>query len=85
MQARMERTLAQMVERIVKRFTPEKVILFGSHAAGRAGLDSDVDLLVVMTPNRSIAAQEWSVTRIELRRETIHILPEHLCRTEWPC
>jgi predicted nucleotidyltransferase len=38
-----------MVRRIVQRFDPEKVILFGSHARGTAGPDSDVDLLVVMT------------------------------------
>jgi len=37
-----------MVELIVKRFHPEKVILFGSHARGEARPDSDVDLLVVM-------------------------------------
>jgi predicted nucleotidyltransferase len=37
-----------MVERIVKRFRPEQVILFGSQARGDAGPDSDVDLLVVM-------------------------------------
>jgi HEPN domain-containing protein/predicted nucleotidyltransferase len=38
----------RMVKRIVKRFRPEKIILFGSHARGEAGPDSDVDLLVVM-------------------------------------
>jgi predicted nucleotidyltransferase len=37
-----------MVRRIVERFDPEKIILFGSHARGTAGPDSDVDLLVVM-------------------------------------
>jgi predicted nucleotidyltransferase len=37
-----------MVKRIVKKFHPERVILFGSHARGDAGPDSDVDLLVVM-------------------------------------
>jgi len=36
-----------MVDRIVQRFQPERVILFGSHARGDAGPDSDVDLLVV--------------------------------------
>ena len=34
--------------RIVERFHPEKIILFGSHARGDAGPDSDVDILVVM-------------------------------------
>ena len=38
----------RMVERIVEKFRPEKVILFGSHARAEAGPDSDVDLLVVM-------------------------------------
>src|SRR6187399_1705450 len=38
----------RMVKRIVKRFGPEKIILFGSQARGDAGPDSDVDLLVVM-------------------------------------
>jgi predicted nucleotidyltransferase len=36
------------VKRIVKQFYPQQVILFGSHARGEAGPDSDVDLLVVM-------------------------------------
>jgi uncharacterized protein len=38
----------RMVKRIVARFQPEQVILFGSHARGEAGPDSDVDLLVVL-------------------------------------
>jgi predicted nucleotidyltransferase len=37
-----------MVRRIVKQFNPDQIILFGSHARGDAGPDSDVDLLVVM-------------------------------------
>ena len=40
--------ISRMVKRIVQQFQPEQVILFGSHARGDAGLDSDVDLLVVM-------------------------------------
>ena len=39
----------EMVRRIVERFDPEQVILFGSHARGTARSDSDVDLLVVMS------------------------------------
>lgn len=41
------------VERIVEQFHPAKVILFGSHARGSAGPDSDVDLLVVMNVKES--------------------------------
>jgi len=49
----MERGNAMMeihaaVQRIVERFHPAKIILFGSCARGSAGPDSDVDLLVIM-------------------------------------
>jgi predicted nucleotidyltransferase len=37
-----------MVRRIVKRFHPRRIILFGSRARGEAGPWSDVDLLVVL-------------------------------------
>ncbi|MBI2302247.1 MAG: nucleotidyltransferase domain-containing protein [Armatimonadetes bacterium] len=37
-----------MVERLVREFDPDQVILFGSRARGDARADSDVDLLVVM-------------------------------------
>ncbi len=46
-----------MVERIVGRFKPEKIILFGSQARGAAQPDSDIDLLVVFAtcPDRKAA------------------------------
>ena len=37
-----------LADRIAKHFNPERIILFGSYAAGTAGPDSDVDLLVVL-------------------------------------
>ena len=37
-----------MVRRIVERFRPAKIFLFGSYANGTARPDSDVDLLIVM-------------------------------------
>ena len=40
--------IRRMVRRIVDQFDPEQVILFGSHARGKAGPDRDGDLLVVM-------------------------------------
>jgi len=43
-----ERQIAELTERIVRGFQPEKVILFGSYASGRADAGSDVDLLVVL-------------------------------------
>jgi predicted nucleotidyltransferase len=34
--------------RVVDRFQPEKIILFGSYAYGTPNVDSDVDIVVVM-------------------------------------
>lgn len=46
--SRVDRAIARMVRRVVRRHSPEKVILFGSHATGNTGPDSDVDFLIVM-------------------------------------
>lgn len=40
--------IQDMTERIVRRFHPLRVIVFGSHARSGAGPESDVDLLVVL-------------------------------------
>ena len=44
----MTQQITDIVEQIVVKFQPEKIILFGSFANGTANEESDVDLLVVM-------------------------------------
>jgi len=44
-----EETIAEAVKLLSQAATPERIILFGSHARGEAGEESDVDLLVVET------------------------------------
>ncbi len=39
--------VTDLVDHIATNFQPARIILFGSHASGTAGPDSDVDLLVV--------------------------------------
>lgn len=55
-----------MVRRIVSRFQPDKIILFGSHARGDAGPNSDVDLLIVMPFSGSKREKQVEV-RLALR------------------
>ena len=43
-----ETYLKEAVDRIIKRFNPEKIILFGSYAYGKPTMDSDIDLMIVM-------------------------------------
>ncbi len=40
--------IQELANRIAREFKPERIILFGSHARGTAGADSDVDLLVIL-------------------------------------
>ena len=44
----------KMVRRIVKKFKPEKIILFGSYARGTPTRDSDVDLLIIMPVSQNM-------------------------------
>lgn len=48
-----ERSIRLLARRIGRTFRAERVILFGSHACGRATQDSDVDLLVVLRTRRN--------------------------------
>ena len=58
-----EANISTMVDRIVRRFQPSRVLLFGSHARGDASEWSDVDLLVVMR-----GVQDKRAAAIEIRR-----------------
>jgi predicted nucleotidyltransferase len=40
--------LDEIVRRLVAAYRPERIYLFGSHARGDAGPDSDFDLLVIV-------------------------------------
>jgi predicted nucleotidyltransferase len=40
--------LREIVRRLVEAYQPQRVYLFGSHARGSSGPDSDYDLMLVM-------------------------------------
>jgi len=60
----LERDIRRMVGRSVRRFRPERIILFGSHARGEGGPDSDVDLLVVMPVDVPKREKQLEVRRV---------------------
>jgi predicted nucleotidyltransferase len=43
-----EEAIRNFADEIARRYSPEKIILFGSYARGTANEDSDVDMLVIM-------------------------------------
>jgi len=42
-----QKVIETILVKLVKEFSPKKVILFGSHAEGKPGPDSDIDLLII--------------------------------------
>lgn len=46
-----QKTLDDIIRRVVEVARPDKIILFGSAARGEVGPDSDVDLLVIKSGN----------------------------------
>jgi predicted nucleotidyltransferase len=55
--------IARVADDIAARFRPRKIVLFGSHAGGKATADSDVDLLVVFSSRQPRDAS------VRIRRE----------------
>jgi uncharacterized protein len=48
-----QRVINKIVNRIARKFDPDKIILFGSYARGEDTRDSDIDLLVIMATESS--------------------------------
>lgn len=69
-----------MVRRIVERFDPDQIILFGSHARGAGGPDSDIDLLVVMSVQGSRREKQVEIRLalhdLEFAKDVIVTTPE---------
>jgi len=52
--------LDEIIRQLVDSIQPEKIYLFGSHAAGQADEDSDVDLLAVV-PDTDRSTREIAI------------------------
>jgi predicted nucleotidyltransferase len=74
--------LPTILERIVPRFHPVRIILFGSHARGTPRPDSDLDLLVVLpqAPNKRRAAVEImrALRDLPVSKDILVSTPAHL-------
>lgn len=75
-------SIDELVARIVSQFSPRSIILFGSHARGTAGPDSDVDLLVVMpvsgSKRRQALAIDLAVMEVGVPKDIIVVTPDEI-------
>ena len=79
-----EQAIEMMVERLVDRFDPDQIILFGSQARGTAGPGSDVDLLVIMSVTGSKRARQLEMRMalhdIAVPKDIILATPDEVVR-----
>jgi len=79
-----EASIQEMVRRIVSRFNPDRIILFGSRARGSHAPDSDVDLAVIMPIDGSKAKREIEIRLllhdIPIPKDIVVITPEEMDR-----
>jgi predicted nucleotidyltransferase len=79
-----EQAIQMMVQRLVDRFDPDQIILFGSQARGTAGPGSDVDLLVIMPVSGSKRAKQLEMRvalhDIAVAKDIILATPDEVAR-----
>ena len=77
-------TMHEAVNRLVSRFGPERIILFGSQARGTADEHSDVDLLVICRIDGSrrklMVEMDRALSGLGFARDVIVITPEEFDR-----
>jgi uncharacterized protein len=85
-----QEAIDQVVEQIVEKFKPQKIILFGSYARGDYRPESDVDLLVVMDTPLKETKQSLEIRRhlgvmfgLDLIVHTPKRLKERLDMGDW--
>ena len=78
--------IQNIVDRLLRAYTPEKVILFGSYAYGHPGPDSDIDLLIIKDTNQRFIDRWVEVRRIlsdpkrTVPLETLVLTPQEVSR-----
>jgi predicted nucleotidyltransferase len=79
-----QRVLGEVVSRLVKRFKPTRIILFGSQARGTADDRSDVDLLVVCPvvgrKRDLMVAMDRALSGLGIARDVIVFTPDEFER-----
>lgn len=79
-----QQIIKRMVNKIVRKFQPDKIILFGSYARGEVTRDSDIDLLVIMPVSGSkllkAAEIHKSIGAVGIPKDILVFTPEDIAK-----
>jgi len=76
--------IQSMLQKLISEYAPRKVVLFGSHAYGAPGPDSDIDLLIIKETSERFIERWVTVQRIltgthrALPVETLVVTPQEI-------
>lgn len=56
--------LDEITRRIVERFNPTRIVVFGSHARSNEGADSDLDLFIEMESDLPVTARRAAISSL---------------------
>lgn len=59
-----QKEIKKITDQIVKRYKPEKIILFGSYAWGKPTKDSDVDLFIIKKTDKKFGSRLFDVAKV---------------------
>jgi predicted nucleotidyltransferase len=62
--AQIDQLISRIVRTIGREYKPQKIILFGSYAYGRANPDSDIDLLIIKDTDVRVVDRFVEVKRL---------------------
>jgi len=78
--------IQEILDKLLAGYTPQKVILFGSHAYGSPRPDSDIDLLIIKDTGERFIDRWVTVRRLlsdperTVPLETLVLTPQELAR-----
>ncbi len=71
-----DKLIKQIVQKIVRDYSPQKIILFGSYAYGNPTSESDIDLLIVKNTDKRPIDRWVEVKRIlRDQKRTVPVSP----------
>ena len=65
----MLKNLSQIIEKLIKHYDPEKIILYGSYGTKSEMEDSDIDLLIIKDTDKRFVERQIEVEKILAERE----------------